>query len=90
MNPRYRRAVDRFNGVCLGVAAALVDEGVASIEDTDRGAKIGLRWIFGPFELMNRIGIDKTYENVEAITKIYPDFNMPKILEKQKELGKSF
>ena len=87
---KIQAAVDRFNGVCLGVAAALVDEGVASIEDTDRGAKIGLRWIFGPFELMNRIGIDKTYENVEAITKIYPDFKMPKILVKQKELGKPF
>jgi len=87
---KIQAAVDRFNGVCLGVAAALVDEGVASVEDTDRGAKIGLRWIFGPFELMNRIGIDKTYENVEAITKIYPDFKMPKILVKQKELGKPF
>jgi len=87
---KIQAAVDRFNGVCLGVAAALVDEGVASIEDTDRGAKIGLRWILGPFELMNRIGIDKTYENVEAIAKIYPDFNMPKILEKQKEQGKPF
>ncbi len=40
--------IDRFYGVCLGVAAALVDEGVASMEDTDRGAKIGLRWISGP------------------------------------------
>ncbi len=87
---KIQAAVDRFNGVCLGVAAALVDEGVASIEDTDRGAKIGLRWILGPFELMNRIGIDKTYENVEAITKIYSDFKMPKILEKQKDLGKPF
>ena len=87
---KIQAVADRFNGVCLGVAAALVDEGVASIEDTDRGAKIGLRWIFGPFELMNRIGVDKTYENVEAITKIYPDFKMPKILEKQKELGRPF
>ena len=87
---KIQAAVDRFNGVCLGVAAALVDEDVASIEDTDRGAKIGLRWILGPFELMNKIGIDKTYENVEAITKIYPDFKMPKILEKQKKLGKPF
>ena len=52
--------MDRFYGVCLGVAAALVDEGVASIEDTDRGAKVGLRWVQGPFEIMNRIGIEKT------------------------------
>jgi enoyl-CoA hydratase/3-hydroxyacyl-CoA dehydrogenase len=82
--------VDRFYGVCLGVAAALVDEGVASIEDTDRGAKIGLRWITGPFEIMNRIGVDKTYAAVEAITRKYPDFKMPEILAKQNALGQPF
>ena len=81
---------DRFLGVCLGVAAALVDEGVATIEDTDRGAKIGLRWSLGPFEIMNRIGIDKTYEVVQAIVSRYPDFRMPRILKKQKDLGQPF
>ena len=75
--------IDRFQGVCLGVAAALVDEGVASIEDTDRGAKIGLRWVQGPFEIMNRIGIAKTYEIVQAICRKYPAFKMPAVLEKQ-------
>ena len=82
--------VDRFYGVCLGVAAALVDEGVASIEDTDRGAKIGLRWVMGPFEIMNRIGIDKTYEAVAAISALYPDFKMPQVLERQKSAGRPF
>ena len=71
--------IERFYGVCLGVAAALVDEGVASIEDTDRGAKIGLRWVMGPFEIMNKIGVDRTYAAVEAITQKYPDFKMPEI-----------
>jgi enoyl-CoA hydratase/3-hydroxyacyl-CoA dehydrogenase len=83
-------AIDRFYGVCLGVAAALVDEGVASIEDTDRGAKIGLRWIMGPFEIMNKIGVDRTYAAVEAITKKYDDFKMPQVLARQRELGRPF
>ncbi|MCP4351414.1 MAG: 3-hydroxyacyl-CoA dehydrogenase/enoyl-CoA hydratase family protein [Desulfobacterales bacterium] len=87
---KLQEITDRFYGVCLGVAAALVDEEVATTEDTDRGAKIGLRWSQGPFEIMNKIGIDKTYEVVEAVTKIYPDFKMPKILATQKELGKPF
>jgi enoyl-CoA hydratase/3-hydroxyacyl-CoA dehydrogenase len=82
--------IDRFYGVCLGVAAALVDEGVASIEDTDRGAKIGLRWVMGPFEIMNTIGIDKTYDVVQAITQRYADFKMPQILARQKETGRPF
>ncbi len=87
---RIPQIIDRFYGVCLGVAAALVDEGVASIEDTDRGAKIGLRWLMGPFEIMNMIGIDKTYEVVSAITEKYADFKTPEILVRQRELGRPF
>lgn len=82
--------IKRYYGVCLGVAAALVGEGVASIEDTDRGAKIGLRWEKGPFEMMNAIGIEKAYEAVSEVVEKYPDFNMPEILETQKKLGKPF
>lgn len=81
---------DRFYGACLGVAAALVDEGVATIEDTDRGAKIGLRWSLGPFEIMNRLGIARTCGLVEAIAARYPDFKMPQILLTQKKLGRPF
>jgi enoyl-CoA hydratase/3-hydroxyacyl-CoA dehydrogenase len=82
--------IERFYGVCLGVAAALVDEGVATVEDTDRGAKIGLRWIMGPFEIMNKIGVARTYAAVEAITQKYPDFKMPEVLAKQNALGQPF
>ncbi len=87
---KIAKVEDRFLGVCLGIAAALVDEGVATMEDTDRGAKIGLRWSKGPFEIINRIGIDKTYAAVQAIVERYPDFKMPGILQKQKDLGKPF
>ncbi len=81
---------ERFYGVCLGVAAALVDEGVASIEDTDRGAKIGLRWQLGPFEIMNKIGIARTYQAVSGIVARYIDFKMPGLLEQQHAAGKPF
>ena len=87
---KLQPVIDRFYGVCLGVAATLVDEGVASIEDTDRGAKIGLRWIMGPFEIMNKIGIDKTCAAVAAVADNYPDFHMPEILTRQKAAGKPF
>ncbi|MGB5748108.1 MAG: 3-hydroxyacyl-CoA dehydrogenase NAD-binding domain-containing protein [Desulfobacterales bacterium] len=87
---RLAPVVERFYGVCLGVAAALVDEGVASIEDTDRGAKIGLRWIMGPFEIINKIGVDRTYAAVAAIAQKYPDFKMPEILARQNAIGQPF
>lgn len=81
---------DRLYGACLAAAAFLVSKGVASIEDTDRGAKVGLRWAKGPFELMNQIGIDKSYELIKEMTKRYPDFQMPEVVEKQKQQGKPF
>ena len=81
---------DRLYGVCLGVAGALVDEGVASMEDTDRGAKIGLRWALGPFELMNKIGIDKTIAVVQQIADRYSDFQVPEILKTQQAAAKPF
>ncbi len=87
---RIQAVIDRLYGVCLGVAAALVDEGVASIEDTDRGAKIGLRWIQGPFEIMNKIGIAATCDLVEAIAAKYPDFKTPQLLIQQKDKAAPF
>lgn len=87
---KLEQVEDRFLGVCLGVAAALVDEGVASVEDTDLGAKIGLRWVKGPFEIMNRIGIAKTCQVVEAVALKYADFAIPEILKKHQQTGNPF
>ncbi len=87
---RVQAVIDRLFGVSLGVAAALVDEGVASMEDTDRGAKIGLRWVMGPFELMNKIGVARTCELVEAVAARYPDFKTPGLLLKQRDQAVPF
>ncbi len=86
----FAPVMDRLYGVTLGVAAALVDETVATREDTDRGAKIGLRWAQGPFEIMNRIGIEETCRVVQAIADRYADFSFPEGLRKQREAGKPF
>ncbi|MDA8134037.1 MAG: 3-hydroxyacyl-CoA dehydrogenase NAD-binding domain-containing protein [Desulfobacteraceae bacterium] len=87
---KIQAIVDRFYGICLGVAATIVDEGVATMEDLNLGAKIGLRWSKGPFEIMNHIGIDETCRVVEAMTQKYPGFKMPRTLLEQKKLGKPF
>ena len=44
----------------------------------------------GPFEIMNRIGITKTYQVVEAVALKYADFAVPEILKKHKQTGKPF
>ncbi len=48
-------AAARLRGVVFAIAAQLVDEGVATIRDTDRGATTGLRWAAGPFAMMNAL-----------------------------------
>tara|TARA_B100000767_G_C19770477_1_gene539661 strand:- start:627 stop:2711 length:2085 start_codon:yes stop_codon:yes gene_type:complete len=55
---QYTTVSERLYGVVFGVAAQIVDEGVCSMEDVDRGAKVGLRWARGPFELMNKVGVE--------------------------------
>lgn len=71
------------------VASALVDEGVGTIEDTDIGARVGLRWRRGPFEAMNHIGV----ENAHAMAAGYAarwNVPVPKVLEAQARGGKPF
>src|SRR5499427_3593406 len=53
-------------GVFLA-AAALVEEGIGMAEETDIGARVGLRWPSGPFEMMNRMGTAKALELVSAL-----------------------
>ncbi len=76
---------ERLLGTVFTVAGSLVEEGVASIEDTDRGAKIGLRWSLGPFEMMNRYGIDRSYEIVAKFVEKHPGLLVPEILKQQYE-----
>ena len=59
---QYEVISRRLYGVVFGVAAQIVDEGVCSMEDVDRGAKVGLRWARGPFELMNKVGVQESFE----------------------------
>lgn len=87
---KFEAVAARMYAASLGVAAQLVEQGVASMEDTDRGAKIGLRWALGPFELMNRVGVKKIYADMVALSKHNPNFKVPKLVKDQAESGKPF
>jgi 3-hydroxybutyryl-CoA dehydrogenase len=47
----------------------LLQEGIASAEDIDKAAKLGLNYPMGPFELMDLTGIDIAYHVVEYLHK---------------------
>ena len=63
---QYTVISERLYGVVFGVAAQIVDEGVCSMEDVDRGAKVGLRWARGPFEMMNKVGVAASSRMAQA------------------------
>ena len=50
---------ERLLGQVFAVSSQIVAEGICSMEDVDRGAKVGLRWALGPFEIANRIGVSE-------------------------------
>jgi enoyl-CoA hydratase/3-hydroxyacyl-CoA dehydrogenase len=61
----------RLLAVTFLVAATLVDEGIGTKEATDLGARVGLRWPAGPFELMNRSGTSRALELVSATAETW-------------------
>ncbi|HET9301095.1 MAG TPA: 3-hydroxyacyl-CoA dehydrogenase NAD-binding domain-containing protein [Candidatus Polarisedimenticolaceae bacterium] len=65
---QFEAVADRMWAVVFMVAAALVDQEVGSVEDVDIGARVGLRWPRGPFETMNRMGVDRARELVATLS----------------------
>jgi enoyl-CoA hydratase/3-hydroxyacyl-CoA dehydrogenase len=78
---------DRLLGAPLGVAVQLVEEGVATIKDTDLGALVGLRWARGPFGMMNDLGLDRTLKLVEQVAGRHASFTVPELLRQQAAAG---
>jgi enoyl-CoA hydratase/3-hydroxyacyl-CoA dehydrogenase len=79
---------ERLMAVVFGIAAQLVEEGVASVEDIERGALIGLRWPRGPFGMMNDLGVDRALELVKRLSSLTPSFPVPNLLLQQATSGK--
>jgi enoyl-CoA hydratase/3-hydroxyacyl-CoA dehydrogenase len=78
---------DRLLGVIFFTTTSLLDEGVTDITDADIGAKVGLRWRKGAFEIMNDVGIDRAYALVENLLNPFPDVDVPEVLKAQKAKG---
>ena len=67
---------ERLLGQVFAVSAQIVEEDICSKEDVDRGAKVGLRWARGPFELANRLGVDEAVRMAEAYSDL-AGFELP-------------
>src|SRR5262249_51798955 len=69
-----RAVSERLQAGVFLAAAALVEEGIGMAEETDIGARVGLRWPRGPFEMMNRMGTAKA---LELVTSLASRWRMP-------------
>jgi len=65
--------VNRLNFALRCEAFNLLKEGVASIQDIDKAAKLGLRHPMGPFELSDFVGLDIAYNGIKAFWENYGD-----------------
>jgi enoyl-CoA hydratase/3-hydroxyacyl-CoA dehydrogenase len=88
VDPARKQAVkDRLLAVVCGVAARVVGEGVATAEDLDHGATVGLRWAKGPFAIMNDLGLKRAVALMKPIQARHPGF-VPDLLKKRVASGK--
>ena len=76
----------RLLGQVFAVAGQIVDEEICSLEDVDRGAKVGLRWARGPFELANRLGIDSAKFMAEDYCEL-ANFPVPEIWKRDEDFS---
>ena len=70
----------RLVGASLGVAAQMISEGVIDATGTDLGARAGLRWPIGPFELLQKLGAEHVKAMVESVFSSW-DMPLPDCLE---------
>ncbi|MDP6906442.1 MAG: 3-hydroxyacyl-CoA dehydrogenase NAD-binding domain-containing protein [Candidatus Thalassarchaeaceae archaeon] len=77
---------ERLLGQVFAVSAQIVSEEICSMEDVDRGAKVGLRWMNGPFEIMNSIGISEAYRMAKSYANL-ANFTLPDFFAIKAETG---
>ncbi len=81
--------IERLWGVVYHVACQLVSEGVCSPEDTDIGARVGLRWPVGPFERFNEMGVERAGGYAATLAERY-SLDAPTVLSERREAGSGF
>jgi len=76
LNWEYFKVEDKVGMVTPRVVAMIINEacftfeaGIASMEDIDKGMKLGTSYPYGPFEWADRIGVNNIYETLMALGK---------------------
>ena len=85
--PQIEEAVSkRVMGAYFGMICEIVGSGVSNIGDLEMAMDVGLV-LTPPFSMMNKVGVKKALELVEAYAKENPGFKVDNILRKQAASG---
>lgn len=79
----------RLVAMIVNVACHMVQRGVASPEDIDKGSRLGLNYPKGPFELAGQIGPERIYRILESLESFYgePRYRPSSWLRRRVDLG---
>jgi len=82
-------ALNRINFPCNIEAIKLVEAGVASVEDIDKGMRLGFGRPMGPFETADLAGLDVGFSAMSAVYKETQDekFHPPMLLQRKVKIG---
>ena len=76
-----------LKGAYFGLVCEILDSGISNISDLEMAVESALV-MKPPFQMMNKIGIDRSLELVKAYAREWPEFKVPQILIKQAASGK--
>ena len=77
----------QLRGAYFGLVCEILGSGISNIGDLEMAVESALV-INPPFQMMNRIGLDKALELVEAYAKEWPGFTVPEVLVRQASSGR--
>ena len=83
----YERVADYLGGAYFGLVCEILDSGIVSLSDLEMAVESALV-IKAPFQMMNKMGVEKAHELVKAYAQEWPDFFVPEVLVKQTKSGK--
>ena len=76
-----------LKGAYFGLVCEILDSGITNISDLEMAVENALV-MRPPSQMMNEIGIDKSFELVKAYAREWPEFKVPQVLMKQAASGK--
>lgn len=76
-----------LKGAYFGLVCEILDSGISNISDLEMAVESALV-MKSPFQMMNKMGIDRSLELVKAYAREWPEFKVPQILIRQAASGK--